>query len=52
MFENSPGIQFKPIRNLKFTETEYHLVCFIKIEDTILIYTLISQMYKSAVRAG
>ena len=49
IFENSPGIQFEPIRILKFTETKYHLVYFIKIEDTVLIYTFISQMYKSAV---
>ena len=49
IFENPPGIYFEPIRNLKFTETKYHLVSFIKVEDTILIYTSISQMYKSAV---
>ena len=49
LFTNSPGIYFEPIRNLKFTETKYHLVSFIKIEDTILIYTSISQMYKTAV---
>ena len=49
VFENSPGIYFESIRNLKFTGNKYHLVSFIKIEDTILIYNSISQMCKSAV---
>ena len=42
IFENSPVIQFAPLRNLKFTETKYHSISFIKVEDTVLIYTSIS----------
>ena len=31
IFENSPGIYFEPIKNLKFAETKHHLVSSIKI---------------------